>query len=122
MTERISGLWVRTVEKIRCPLLAIGGGADTLWPSGLFVKLVGERLQQKGSHIAYHPFVYEEAGHRIAGSYRPLGMGGVIYHRENERFMNLGGSPGADAEAGADSWAEALRFLADVDWFADPRE
>jgi dienelactone hydrolase len=110
------------VEKIRCPLLTIGGGADTLWPSGLFVKLVGERLQQKGSQIAYHPFVYEEAGHRIAGSYRPLGMGGVIYHRENERFMNLGGSPRADAEAGADSWAEALRFLTDVDWFADPGE
>jgi hypothetical protein len=86
------------------------------------VELVEERLEQKNSRILHRSLVYEDAGHLISGSYRPLGMGGVVYHRENEMFEDMGGSPGADAQAGADAWAEALQFLSAIDWFGDPSE
>jgi dienelactone hydrolase len=108
------------VERIRCPLLVIGGGSDRLWPSGHFAELVEGRLEQKSSRMRHRALVYPNAGHMLRGSYRPLGLGGVIYHPEVEMFMDLGGSPRADAKAGADSWAEGLRFLRAIDWFGDP--
>lgn len=37
-------------------------------------------------------------------------------------FVDLGGSPRADARAGAAAWSEALRFLSDVDWFGGRSE
>lgn len=118
----VAGRAAIEVEKIRCPLLVIGGGADRLWPSGRFVELVKERLEQKNSRRLFRSLVYEDAGHLISGSYRPLGMGGLIYHPEVGMLMDLGGSPRADAQAGADAWAEALRFLSAIDWFGDPSE
>lgn len=98
------------VERINGPILLISGSADALWPSGVFSKLILERLEErKFAHLFQH-LSYEGAGHSIGPRFAPTTINSG-FHPIRKTTINLGGSPAANAAARNDSWPRVLAFL-----------
>ncbi|RPI21065.1 MAG: acyl-CoA thioesterase [Acidobacteria bacterium] len=91
------------VEKINGPVLLLSGKDDQLWPSSVMADMVVARLKERKHKHSCEHLSYESAGHAIASAYRPTTSRGGS--------LALGGSPGANARAQADSWPKVLRFL-----------
>jgi dienelactone hydrolase len=97
------------VERINGPVFVVGGGDDQLWPSGIYVSNVALRMRRHHRTDATE-LVYPRAGHALAGG-APNHRSATIV-RSRYGLLFLGGSPGADARARADSWPKLLQFLA----------
>jgi dienelactone hydrolase len=101
------------VERTHGPILLVSGTDDQMWPSSALADIAVHRLQTHRHAFGFRHLRYEGAGHTILVPYGPLttraigltvqGFSGYLYSQ--------GGTPKADAEAGADAWQNVLAFL-----------
>jgi dienelactone hydrolase len=96
------------VERIRGPVLLVGAGADDVWPSGISVTTIADRLRRHG-HENVTALQYPHAGHAVAAAVPNLRNATIVESPNGLIF--LGGSPDADARARAESWPQLLAFL-----------
>jgi dienelactone hydrolase len=101
------------VEKTRGPILLVSGTDDQMWPSSALADIAIRRLEAHRHPYPFRHLKCERAGHLILVPGGPRttrtlrlqveGMSGCL--------LSMGGTPKADAEAGADAWRSLLEFL-----------
>jgi uncharacterized protein len=102
------------IERIRAPILLIGGGDDAVWPSGDFVRAAQDRIKRLNPAIKLDARSYPDAGHRLfgLGSSSPTESyewsGGVFVSR-------YGGTEAGNARARASAWKAIAAFLERVE-------
>ena len=96
---------------MRGPVLAIGGGADQMWPSFIGAEQIRRRLVQHGKSDMVEVHIYPGAGHFVSR----VGSGGAlssfVFHPVAKDFEATGGLPNANCEGSYDAWEHVLRFL-----------
>lgn len=98
-------------ERVQGPVLAIGGGADEMWPSFIGAEQIRRRLATHGKANAVEVHIYPGAGHLISrvGSGGPLSS--FVFHPVAKDFEATGGLPNANCEGSFDAWQKVLQFL-----------
>jgi dienelactone hydrolase len=101
-------------ERMRGRVLAIGGGADQMWPSFIGAEQIRRRLVLHGKADMVEIHIYPGAGHFVSrlGSGGPLSS--FVFHPVAKDFEATGGLPNANCEGSYDAWQQVLRFLAKV--------
>jgi BAAT / Acyl-CoA thioester hydrolase C terminal/Acyl-CoA thioester hydrolase/BAAT N-terminal region len=101
-------------ERMRGPVLAIGGGADEMWPSFIGAEQIRRRLAGHGKADMVEMRIYLGAGHMVSrvGSGGPLSS--FVFHPVAKDFESTGGLPNANCEGSYDAWQEVLLFLAKI--------
>ena len=101
-------------ERMRGPVLAIGGGADEMWPSFIGAEQIRRRLAEHGRSDQVEMHIYPGAGHMVSrvGSGGPLSS--FIFHPVAKDFEATGGLPNANCEGSYDAWHNVVQFLAKV--------
>jgi dienelactone hydrolase len=102
------------VEQIKGPVLLISGRDDAIWPSFAMAEVARRRLEAHRHPFPFLHLAYDAAGHSIFAPYAPTTESTSMTHPVNGKRYALGGSPRANADAGADSWPRILRFLEDA--------
>jgi hypothetical protein len=99
-------------EKMSGPVLALGGGADQMWPSFIGAQQIGRRLAAHGVPDRAEVHIYPGAGHLVSrvGSGGPFSS--FVFHPVAKDFEATGGLPNANCEGSYDSWDKVLQFLA----------
>ena len=101
-------------EKMNGPVLAIGAGADQMWPSFIGAERIRERLVAHGRPESAEVHVYAGAGHMITR----VGYGGplssFVFHPVAKDFEATGGLPNANCEGSYDAWDHVLEFLSRI--------
>lgn len=91
------------VERIRVPVMVIGGFDDQLWPSGHMAQNIAERRAEAG--LPTEALLYPDAGHSLYDrGYAPT----TGY---NAGLRKSGGTPEANAKAQAEIWPKTVDFL-----------
>jgi dienelactone hydrolase len=102
-------------ERMQGPVLAIGAGADEMWPSFIGAEQIRRRLAAHGKADQAEVRIYPGAGHLVSR----VGTGGpfspFIYHPVAKDFEGTGGLPVANCEGSYDAWRNVIEFLAKVD-------
>lgn len=103
------------VEDIRAPVLLLAAEDDRVWPSCALSDLAWERLADAG-HPQRFPldarFCFSGAGHVINPGYVGLPMGSTLVRAlDDGGFMELGGTPKANAAASREAWLRTGAFL-----------
>jgi dienelactone hydrolase len=98
-------------ERMAGPVLAIGGGADQMWPSFIGAEQIRRRLAAHGKSDMVEVHIYPGAGHLVArvGSGGPLSS--FVFHPVAKDFEATGGLPNANCEGSYDAWQKVLQFL-----------
>jgi len=98
-------------ERMSGPVLAIGAGADQMWPSFIGAVQIGRRLALHGLAKRAHIYVIAGAGHMVAavGSGGPLSS--FVFHPVAKDFEATGGLPNANCEGSYEAWAHVVDFL-----------
>jgi dienelactone hydrolase len=101
-------------ERMSGPLIAIGAGADEMWPSFIGAEQIRRRLAAHGKAQLAQVYIYPGAGHMMArvGTGGPLSS--FVIHPVARDFEATGGLPNANCEASYDAWDKVIRFLATV--------
>ncbi len=101
------------VENIRGPVLLASGTDDQMWPSSVLADIAMRRLKKHRFAFPYRHLKYQGAGHLILIPYGPRTTRAVGLRVEgfSGYLYSQGGTPGTDAEAGADAWRNLLKFL-----------
>jgi dienelactone hydrolase len=101
--ESGSGVCDIPVERIRCPVLLVSGGADQLWPSAAMAERVATRIGSHGGDVEH--LCYRDAGHSITlpalDTPRPW----------LARFADMGGTAATNRDAANDAWPKIASFL-----------
>jgi pimeloyl-ACP methyl ester carboxylesterase len=102
-------------ERMQGPVLAIGAGADEMWPSFIGAAQIGRRLAAHGKASQAEVHIYPGAGHTVSrvGSGGPLSP--FVYHPVAKDFEATGGLPVANCEGSYDAWHTVIEFLAKVE-------
>jgi hypothetical protein len=97
------------------PLIAIGAGADQMWPSFIGAEQIRRRLAAHGKTKLAHVYIYPGAGHLIArvGTGGPLSS--FVFHPVAKDFEATGGLPNDNCEGSYDAWSKVIQFLGTVD-------
>jgi dienelactone hydrolase len=98
-------------ERMSGPLIAIGAGADQMWPSFIGAEQIRKRLASHGKAKFGEIYIYPGAGHVIArvGTGGPLSS--FVFHPVAKDFEATGGLPNDNCEGSYDAWAKVIRFL-----------
>ena len=101
-------------ERMDGPVLAIGGGADQMWPSFIGAEQIQRRLAAHGEADRAEIHIYPGAGHLVSrvGSGGPFSS--FVFHPVAKDFEATGGLPNANCEGSYDAWQKVLQFLAKV--------
>jgi dienelactone hydrolase len=101
-------------ERMRGPVLAIGAGADEMWPSFIGAEQIRRRLAAHGKGDQAEVHIYPGAGHMVSrvGTGGPLSP--FVYHPVAKDFEATGGLPVANCEGSYDAWRTVIEFLAKV--------
>jgi pimeloyl-ACP methyl ester carboxylesterase len=102
-------------ERMQGPVLAIGAGADEMWPSFIGAEQIGRRLAAHGKANQAEVHIYPGAGHMVSrvGSGGPLSP--FVYHPVAKDFEATGGLPVANCEGSYDAWRAVIEFLARIE-------
>lgn len=100
--ERIAAARV-PVERIRVPLLVIGGHDDQMWPSGDMARNIVQ--SRKAAGLETEALLYREAGHSLYDT----GYAPTTHY--NSGLRKTGGNPEANARAQAEIWPRTIQFL-----------
>ena len=102
-------------ERMSGPVLAIGGGADEMWPSFIGAEQIRRRLADHGKADRVEMHIYPGAGHFVSriGSGGPLSS--FYFHPVAKDFEATGGLPNANCEGSFDAWHNVFQFLARVE-------
>ena len=82
---------------------------DRVWPSSESSRIGVARLEENNQPYPYEHLDYDVAGHVVFLPYHPTTVGCIRVF--SGMAVDFGGSPGANARAGADAWAGTPRFL-----------
>jgi dienelactone hydrolase len=96
------------VERIGGPVFVVGAGQDSVWPSSIFVGNIAVHMRAHGRRDVT-ALVYLQAGHGIGSLLPNLRTPTAFQTRYG--YLELGGSPAADANARAAAWPKLLSFL-----------
>lgn len=99
------------VERIRVPMLLLGGEADTMWPSALGVTQIRERMIAHGKGDLVEAHTYPDAGHSISRIGVGNEMSSFSVHAVGGYWVSTGGLPDANCRAGYDVWSRVFEFL-----------
>jgi pimeloyl-ACP methyl ester carboxylesterase len=101
-------------ERMQGPVLAIGAGADEMWPSFIGAEQIRRRLARLGKADLVELHIYPGAGHLVSrvGSGGPLSS--FVFHPVAKDFEATGGLPNSNCEGSYDAWQDVLKFLAKV--------
>lgn len=99
-------------ERMSGPVLALGAGADQMWPSFIGAVQIGRRLAAHGLAGRAEVHIYPGAGHMVSrvGTGGPLSS--FVLHPVARDFEATGGLPNANCEGSYDAWSHVLKFLA----------
>lgn len=101
-------------ERVRGPVLAIGAGADEMWPSFIGAEQIRRRLAAHGKADQAEVHIYSGAGHTVSR----VGIGGplspFVYHPVAKDFEATGGLPVANCEGSYEAWRNVVAFLTKV--------
>ncbi|WP_327358932.1 acyl-CoA thioesterase/bile acid-CoA:amino acid N-acyltransferase family protein [Streptomyces sp. NBC_01304] len=96
------------LNRVRGTVLAVAGKDDRLWPSADAAASIAERINASGTR--HQALIYDAAGHGGAGvPYQATGR--WMSHPVSKQWIDLGGTPAADARSKADSWPRILQLL-----------
>lgn len=91
------------VERIRVPLMVIGGYDDQMWPSGAMAENIVASRRAAGLNT--EALLYKDVGHLLYETgYAPT-------TQYNSGLRKTGGTPEANAKAQAEVWQATLAFL-----------
>jgi len=98
-------------ERMSGPVLAIGAGADQMWPSFIGAVQVGRRLAAHGRAQRAQVIVIPGAGHMVSrvGTGGPLSS--FVFHPVAKDFEATGGLPNANCEGSYQAWDAVVNFL-----------
>jgi dienelactone hydrolase len=104
------------VERVKGPVQLVSGTDDQQWPSSALADIALRRLEAHRHPYPFEHRKYEGAGHRILLPYGPRTVRaiGLPVQGFEGRLYDQGGTPKADAEAGADAWRRLLQFLGEA--------
>lgn len=98
-------------ERIGGPALLIGGDDDALWPSGWFVRQIGQRLKDSAFPHPFETVVLPDAGHGVSFENEPttfLALGADTSQQDRNALtpavtdtFHMGGTAKGNAEAGS---------------------
>jgi pimeloyl-ACP methyl ester carboxylesterase len=111
---RISSTFGIPFERMSGPVLAIGGGADEMWPSFIGAEQIRRRLADLGRSDQVEMHIYPGAGHFVSrvGSGGPLSS--FVFHPVAKDFEATGGLPNANCEGSYEAWQNVVLFLAKI--------
>lgn len=95
------------VERIRAPLLLLGGERDEVWPSATMVRSIARDMKAHGSTTALEIHTYPGAGHGNCGD----GATPAAFSNGNELHTDHPPSREQTAAGGADAWRQTITFL-----------
>ena len=101
-------------ERMQGPVLAIGAGADEMWPSFIGAERIRRRLVLHGKSDRVELHIYPGAGHMVSRVGSGGAMSSFIFHPVAKDFEATGGLPNANCEGSYDAWQNVLQFLAKV--------
>ena len=102
--DRLAGSRI-PVERINAPVLLLGSGQDTTWPSAIMAETIYQERASR-DHLLTELRTYPQAGHQICTSPDwPL----RIYERDGENGSSL--STEAEGEATVNAWETTVAFL-----------
>jgi pimeloyl-ACP methyl ester carboxylesterase len=101
-------------ERMQGPVLAIGGGADEMWPSFIGAEGIRRRLAEYGKADQVEVHVYPGAGHMVSRVGTGGALSGFVFHPVAKDFEATGGLPNANCDGSFDAWEKVLAFLAKV--------
>jgi len=90
------------VERIAGPVFLVAGGMDELWPSEIYVQVIGDRMRAHGRGKDVTALTYPSAGHLVTVAVPYLPAPSISFG-----FA----TPAANAAALSDSWPKLLAFL-----------
>ena len=105
------------VENTNGPVLLVSGTDDQMWPSPVLADIAMRRLESHHFRFPFRHLKYEGAGHVIMLPYGPRTMTHIISLNVEgvSGLLYQGGTPGINAEAGADAWRQMLQFFEAAD-------
>ncbi|WP_323676749.1 acyl-CoA thioesterase/bile acid-CoA:amino acid N-acyltransferase family protein [Halorubellus sp. PRR65] len=98
------------VENGDCPVLAISGGDDQIWPSTRLSEIAMARLREHDFEYDFEHASYEAAGHAISRPFRPT-TNRAGADPDGMPPLAFGGTPEGYATADADSWPKVRSYL-----------
>lgn len=91
------------VEKIKAPVLVLGGQDDQVWASGMMAHNIAERRAE--AKLDTVSLIYTDAGHFLSSH----GYGPTTQYDAGP--SKSGGTPEGNARAQADAWPKTIAFL-----------
>jgi dienelactone hydrolase len=91
------------VEKIKAPVMVVGGHDDQIWASGMMAQNIAERRAE--AQLETLAIIHPKAGHYLGG----IGYSPTMDY--NDGLSKPGGNPQADAEAQTLAWTQSIAFL-----------
>lgn len=91
------------VEKIKAPVMVVGGQDDQVWASGMMAHNIAERRAE--AKLDTVSLVYVDAGHYLGGN----GFGPTTQYDAGP--SKSGGTPAGNAFAQGDAWPKTIQFL-----------
>ena len=98
------------LERIRGPVLCVGGGDDLMWNAQAHCDLAMSYLKEHGHPYADRSFIAPGAGHTFLIAQRGPGSAVSSVHFGGYE-MRFGGSPVADSAGAAAAWPQIYGFL-----------
>ncbi|WP_407641234.1 acyl-CoA thioester hydrolase/BAAT C-terminal domain-containing protein [Aurantiacibacter spongiae] len=97
------------------PILVLAGAEDGIWPSWISAERIRQRLVAAGKSDIVEVRTYPGAGHSLVS----VGFGGPFsvfaYNPSLEGYMDFGGTPNGNCDAGFQSSRAVVEFLEAVD-------
>ena len=102
-------------EAIDVPVLVLAGAEDGIWPSWISAERIRQRMAGAGKGDLVDVRVYPGAGHSLVS----VGFGGpssvFAYNPSLKGFMDFGGTPNGNCDAGFESSRAIVEFLGTKD-------
>ena len=113
-SDRLEAAYGTAFEKITVPLLVLAGEEDAIWPSWISAERIRQRMERAGKADLLQVKAYPGAGHSMVS----VGFGGpystFAYNPFLGGFLNFGGTPNGNCEAGFESSTATRTFLAGI--------
>lgn len=100
------------LERFPGRVLAIGGAADTMWPSAVGAARIVERVRRTGAPDRARAVILEGAGHSISVPPFANAMSHFSVHPVAKQFVSVGGVPRYNCEGKFEAWKALREFLA----------
>ena len=113
-SDMLEAAYGTAFEKITVPTLVLAGEEDAIWPSWISAERIKQRMERAGKADLVQVRAYPGAGHSMVS----VGFGGpystFAYNPFLGGFLNFGGTPNGNCEAGFESSTATRAFLAGI--------